>query len=195
VNQPQPNVAPMGFSGQPQPYFDRPAFSPESGERAERPERSGERNPNSHGERQDRQPRNDRRFNQQGQGRQNYRDQPARFESAPPLQQEQPRVNFDAVNPGLPAFITAPTRISAAPGPSASNGAGNAPSESEAAGFEVQQAAARVQAPDFNTPQAPDDAEGRFHLRPRRRRRTRAEAGDEQENAPPVAEANPADAE
>ena len=185
LNPPQPNVAPMGFSGQPQPYFDRPAFAPESsertGERAERPERSGERNPNSHGERQDRQPRNDRRFNnQQGQGRTGYREQQARFENAPPAQ-EQPRVNFDAVNPGLPAFITAPTRTSVPAAPSAANGAVNAPPNPEGG--------------DFAGPQAQDDADGRFHLRPRRRRRTRAEIGDEQENSPPVAEANPADAE
>jgi hypothetical protein len=179
INPQQPN-APM--SGQPQPYFDRPAFAPEMAERApERSERQDRGDRNGHqGERQDRQPRNDRRFNQQGQGRPNFRDQQPRFEPPPP--QEQPRVSFDAVTPGLPAFITAPKRPSGPPAPLAAE---PAPTD-----FDAQPAPA-----DLNGLPEQDDGEGRFHLRPRRRRRTRADGPEEQDRPAPVAEANSADAE
>jgi hypothetical protein len=206
-HQAQPNIAPVGMAGQPQPYFDRPVYgsemaerTPERGERQERSnersnERSGERHSNQHGERQERQerqPRNDRRFNQQGQGRQNFRDQQPRFETAPPAAQEQPRVNFDAVTPGLPAFITAPTRVAPAPAAAAPNAA-SAP-EPETDGFGAQPTV-NDQTAEFNAPQGDADAEARFHLRPRRRRRTRAETAEEQDASSPVAEANSADAE
>lgn len=197
-HQGQPNIAPVGMAGQPQPYFDRPAYGADMAERgperAERQDRSGERHSNHHGERQERQPRNDRRFNQQGQGRQNFRDQQPRFDAPPPAAQEQPRVNFDAVTPGLPAFITAPTRVAAPPAaPVPTNAvAVNAP-EPQTDGF-GNQPPVSGQTPELNAPQGEAD-EARFHLRPRRRRRTRAEIAGEQDAAAPAAEANSADAE
>src|SRR5208337_3263216 len=132
--QPQPNGGPMNYGAQPQPYFDRPAYGPEQGERQpdrpERQDRNPERAQNVNGERperqdrQDRQPRNDRRFGQQGernggerqnvQGRNRFRDQQPRYEPGPGGQ-EQPRVDFDSIGAALPAFITAPTRPSAPP--------------------------------------------------------------------------------
>ncbi len=187
LNAPQTNVAPMGMAGQPQPYFDRPAFSSEMADR--QTERSGERNPNPQGERQDRQdrqdrqPRNDRRFNQQGQGRQNFRDQQPRFDAA----SEQPRVNFDSVNPGLPAFITAPKRPAA-------NGTGAHAPEPEVQALNLQPEP-HAEPSDVVAAQSQDEAEGRFHLRPRRRRRTRAEGAEDQDRPTPVAEANSAEAE
>ena len=58
------------MAAQPQPYFERPAFNTDANERpVERPERQDrnfDRGANPNGERQDRQPRNDRRFGQQG---------------------------------------------------------------------------------------------------------------------------------
>jgi hypothetical protein len=187
-NQPPPNIAPMGAAGQPQPYFDRPAFSPEAAERpAERQERSNDRNSNPQGERQNRQSRNDRRFNQQGQGRQNFRDQQPRFENPPPPQ-EQPRVNFEPVNPGLPAFITAPTRLSPAPEPVSSHGAATPAPLPEAESFQSQPA-------EITAAAGQADDEGRFHLRPRRRRRAQTEATNEQDRSTPVAEPNSAEAE
>lgn len=199
-HQAQPNIAPVGMAGQPQPYFDRPVYGSATAERpperAERQDRSGERHSNQHGERQERQerqPRNDRRFNQQGQGRQNFRDQQPRFDAAPPAAQEQPRVNFDAVTPGLPAFITAPTRIAAAPAAAPVAVAASTP-EAQAAGL-GNQPAVSDQTAELNAPQGDADAEARFHLRPRRRRRTRAEIAGEQDAPAPNAEANSADAE
>ena len=129
AQQPQQSGGQMGYGGGPQPYFERPAF-PEQNERqperSERPERNYERNPNPGGERQERQPRNDRRFGQQGerpvgerqhgQGRNRFRDQQPRFDTTS-ANQEQPRVDFDAMSSALPAFITAPSRVPALPGP------------------------------------------------------------------------------
>ena len=140
VQQPPQNGGQMGYAGQPQPYFERPAINADQGDRQpdrppERQDRNFDRGPNHNGERQDRQPRNDRRFGQQnqqgerggerqhGQGRNRFRDQQPRFE-APSANQEQPRVDFDAMTSALPAFITAPSRVPApfAPEGSPENG-------------------------------------------------------------------------
>jgi hypothetical protein len=197
--QPQPNGGQMGYGAQPQPYFDRPAFNPEQGERQsdrpERQERNPERAPNANGERQerperqDRQPRNDRRFGQQGersggdrqhgQGRNRFRDQQQRFEPSP-AGQEQPRVDFDAISSALPAFITAPSRP---PAPQA---------EADADAF-VEQNTAPPPSADFSAAPGEDDGENRFHLRPRRRRRVRSETGADGGDAAPLPETSSAD--
>lgn len=196
---PQPQFAPpqqgngqAGYSGQqPQPYFDRPAFVEQNDrqvERPERPDRNQERSPNPNAERQDRQPRNDRRFGQQGdrpsgdrpqgQGRNRFRDQQPRFEPAP-VNQEQPRVDFDSVNTALPAFITAPLRPPVPPSP---------PSSQQDGAVERGASAS----PDFDGPDNAGDGENQFHLRPRRRRRPRPEAGANGGDAP-LPETSPAD--
>lgn len=197
---PPPNGGPIGYGGQQQPYFDRPAYGAEQGERPndrpERQDRNPERAPHFNGERperqdrpsQDRQPRNDRRFNQQGdrptgerqngQGRNRFRDQP-RFEPAP-VGQEQPRVDFDAIGAALPAFITTPARTPA-PQP-----------EIEPEAFVEPNAAAPAPA-EFAAAPAEEDSENRFHLRPRRRRRVRAEPGSEGGDAAPLPETSSAD--
>lgn len=178
--QPQQAGGQVGYNGQqPQPYFDRPAFAEQNErpvERTERQDRNQDRGPNSHGERQDRQPRNDRRFGQQGdrqggdrpqgQGRNRFRDPQPRFEPAP-VNQEQPRVDFDAVNTALPAFITAPSRPPVSPAAPASQ-------QESADGFIERGASA---APDFGGPANAEEGENHFHLRPRRRRRPRSETG------------------
>lgn len=187
LNQPQPNVPPMGFGGNQQPFFDRPAFTPEAQDRPV--ERSPERNGNVGGDRMERPPRGERRFGQQGDrqpghGRRPFRDQQPRFDANPPAQ-EQPRVDFDAINPGLPAFITSPTRL-----PPAS------PADAVSAlprGAETEAFAAKPQgdeAPDFSSSHNLEEAEARFHLRPRRRRRSRGESAGDQEGEAPVAETN-----
>ncbi|MGO9429717.1 DUF4167 domain-containing protein [Rhodoblastus sp.] len=194
--QPQPDGGQMGYGGQPQPYFDRPAFNGDQSERRndrpERQERNPERAPQSSGERQDRQdrqPRNDRRFGQQGernggerphgQGRNRFRDQQQRFEPSP-AGQEQPRVDFDAISSALPAFITAPSRPLA---PQM-----EAPPEAF-----VEQSAAAPPPVDFGPTPSEDDGENRFHLRPRRRRRVRPETGAEGGDAAPLPETSSAD--
>jgi hypothetical protein len=187
VQQPQQNGGQMNYGAQPQPYFERPAFNTEGNERpVERPERQDrnfDRGANPNGERQDRQPRNDRRFGQQaertgsdrpqgqGQGRNRFRDQQPRFDAST-SGQEQPRVDFEPLTTALPAFITTPTRVPAPPSPQ--------PEDVDA--FPVQSPLSSLPAPT-ETPEnvaAPgdDDGENRFHLRPRRRRRPRADSAE-----------------
>ena len=202
--QPQQNGGQMGYGAQPQPYFDRPAFVGEQnerqGDRPERQERNPERAPNSNGERQDRQPRNDRRFGQQGerqggerqhgQGRNRFRDQQARFEPSP-VNQEQPRVDFDAMSSALPAFITAPSRIPASPAaPSANNSPPPQPEQT------IEARADQNEAPppaDFAAAPNAEEGENHFHLRPRRRRRTRSETAAEGGDAAPLPETSSVD--
>jgi hypothetical protein len=197
---PQPNGGPMGYNGQPQPYFDRPAFNAEPNERPERQDRNQERAPNGNGNRQDRQPRNDRRFGQQndraggerpqGQGRNRFRDQQPRFETGAGAQ-EQPRVDFDAVSTALPAFITAPTRP---PSPAVSGANGAMPPQAEReAEPPLDQNAAASPAPEFAAPSDGDEGENRFHVRPRRRRRIRSEPGAEGGDAAPLPETSSVD--
>jgi hypothetical protein len=205
--QPQQNGGQMGYGGQPQPYFDRPHFSAEQnerqGERPERQERNPERAPNANSERQDRQPRNDRRFGQQnerqgserqggdrqhGQGRNRFRDQQPRFEPAP-VNQEQPRVDFDAISSALPAFITAPTRIPASPAAASAP----SPQPDQAMDSFADQNGSPSPSPDFNSAPNNEEGENRFHLRPRRRRRTRSETGAEGGDATPLPETSSVD--
>lgn len=204
--QPPPNGGQMGFGAQPQPYFDRPAFV---GEQPERQERIAERAPSSSGERQDRQdrpdrqdrqPRNDRRFGQQGgdrqggdrqhgQGRNRFRDQQPRFEPSP-ANQEQPRVDFDAMSSALPAFITAPSRI-----PAVAPGANALPSPQPEQAIEAvaDQNGAQPPSADFGAAPGAEEGENRFHLRPRRRRRPRSETGAEGGDAAPLPETSSVD--
>jgi hypothetical protein len=175
---PQPNGGPANYGNQPQPYFDRPAFNAESNERpVERQERNFDRNGNANPERQERQPRNDRRFGQggertggdrpQGQGRNRFRDQQPRFDA----NSEQPRVDFEPLNSALPAFITAPSR--AAP---------LSPVPSDEPEAFAPQPPISAEAPATS---GEDEGENRFHLRPRRRRRPRAtEPGEGGDSAP-----------
>jgi len=139
---PQPGfVPPQGQQaqpqGQPQPFIERPAFPNQP---QPQPYQGG-------GEpREQRQPRGDRpyqdRNGQQGGGRFNrrFRDQ------------QQPREAYGAPEgdaaPGLPAFITSPTRVS----------------DEQPAAPDVAQQHQDVEA-------------GGYHLRPRRRRRPRDEEG------------------
>ena len=185
VPQQQQNGGQMGYAAQPQPYFERPAFNTEGSERpVERPERQDrnfDRGANPNGERQDRQPRNDRRFGQQGertggdrpqgqgQGRNRFRDQQPRFD-ANSSNQEQPRVDFEPLTTALPAFITAPTRLPAPPSPQ--------PEDVDAfsAQSPVSSLTATSESPENVA--APGDDENRFHLRPRRRRRPRPDTGE-----------------
>jgi hypothetical protein len=203
--QPQQGGGQMGYNGQqPQPYFDRPAFAEQAErpvERTERQDRNQDRAPNPQGDRQDRQPRNDRRFGQQGdrqggndrqgndrqgndrqggdrqqgQGRNRFRDQQPRFEPAP-INQEQPRVDFDAVSTALPAFITAPSRPPVSPAAPVSQ------QELSTNGFVEHDGASA--SPDFAGPANADDGENHFHLRPRRRRRPRSETAADGGDAP-----------
>ncbi len=187
VQQPQQNGSQMGYGAQPQPYFERPAFNAQGSERpVERPERQDrnfDRGANPNGERQDRQPRNDRRFGQQGertggdrpqaqgQGRNRFRDQQPRFDAGS-SGQEQPRVDFEPLTTALPAFITAPTRLPSPPSPEPENGDA----------FSAQPPASSLPAPSESpenvaTP-GDDEGENRFHLRPRRRRRPRSDSGE-----------------
>ena len=132
---PQPGQ-PAPPQGQPQPFIERPSFA---NQQQPQPYQGGEQ----------RQPRGDRPYqdrNQQG-GRFNNR----RFRGGD--QQQQPREGFAAPEgeaPGLPAFITSPSRVNdeqpAAPG--------------------IEQQHQDVEA-------------GGYHLRPRRRRRPRDEEGAE----------------
>jgi hypothetical protein len=196
LNQPQPNVTAMGFSGAQQPYFERPLFAPESSERpAERNERSGDRNGNVGGNRMDRQARNERRFAQQedhqpNPGRRHFRDQQSRLD-ANASSQEQPRVDFETANPGLPAFITSPTRLPPA-SPSSNPGESVEARALESNGFEIQSQGNENQA-GFPPTDNPDETEARFHLRPRRRRRVRVESAADQEAPGTIAETNSAE--
>ncbi len=182
MNNAQPNVPAGGFGQQPQPFFDRPAFAPEAQERGQ--ERGQDRNQDRH------HGRGDRRFGQQGErqqdhGRQRFRDQQPRLAPGP-ASQEQPRVDFEPINPGLPAFITAPTRPSAAaPFAAPESGAGEANSAEQP--FSA--------APPSEFPGGPNDGESetRFHLRPRRRRRPRLDNGGDEADGAPVAETNSAE--
>lgn len=187
LNNPQPNVPAGGFGAQPQPFFDRPAFASEAQERG--PERGQDRNQERH---HDRSGRGERRFGQQGErqsdhGRQRFRDQPPRMAPSA-VSQEQPRVDFEPINPGLPAFITSPTR---SPAPSF---AAPEPVAGDAGSAEQPFMAA----PPTEFPGGPNEGESetRFHLRPRRRRRPRTESGgNDADGAPPapVAETNSAE--
>jgi hypothetical protein len=188
-NNAQPNVPAGGFGQQPQPYFDRPAFAPEAQERNQ--ERGQERGQDRNQERHhDRPGRGDRRFGQQGDrqqdhGRQRFRDQPPRPIPGPSLQ-EQPRVDFEPINPGLPAFITSPTR----PSPAAPFAA---PEPSAVDADSTEQPFMAAPPPEF--PGGPNDgeSENRFHLRPRRRRRPRMDNGGDGADDAPVAETNSAE--
>ncbi len=183
----QPNVPAGGFGQQPQPYFDRPAFTPDGQERSQErgQERGQERNQDRH---HDRSGRGDRRFGQQGErqqdhGRPRFRDQQPRI-AAGPGPQEQPRVDFEPINPGLPAFITSPTRPSAAPFAAPEPAAGDADSAEQPF----------IAAPPSEFPGGPsDESENRFHLRPRRRRRPRMDNGGDDADGAPVAETNSAE--
>ncbi len=228
--QPQQNGGQMGYGGQPQPYFDRPAFAPEpnerqGGERQDRPERQ-DRNPDrapngDRQDRQDRQPRNDRRFGQQGerqsadrqgndrhggerqnsdrqggdrqqgQNRNRFRDQQPRFEPNP-ANQEQPRVDFDAMSSALPAFITAPSRI---PPSAPASGPDNSPSPQPEQPIEaIADMSGTPQPPaEFGAAADAEDGENRFHLRPRRRRKPRSETGAEGGDAAPLPETSSVD--
>ncbi len=203
---PQQNGGPMGYGGQPQPYLDRPNFASEGnerqGERSDRQERNNDRGLNPVGDRQDRQPRPERRFGAQGerpsgdrqhsQGRNRFRDQQSRNDPSP-SGQEQPRVEFDAMNSVLPSFITAPTRIPAASAaPSATD-----PSSPPQAGSRMDAlsapAASSAQPSEFDGGPDGGGDENRFHLRPRRRRRPRPDTALESGDAPPLAETNSTD--
>jgi hypothetical protein len=195
----QPYLERPAFSGE---FMDRP----QNGERQERPERQerSERQDRPERqerlgqermgqerqgqerqgqerqgqERQDRPHRNDRRFNSQGErgerapqpGRGRFREQP-RFEPAPESR-EQPDVDFSAMS-ALPAFITAPVRP-VAPAPVADPASDEQPRSEPA--FAPPPAEPALQASD--APQE-SETEGGFHLRPRRRRRTRADEAAE----------------
>lgn len=209
---PQNGGQPGGYA--PQPYVDRPAYD-DSNERMDRvqdrpqdrgQDRGQDRNQNRNNSRnQDRQPRNDRQYGQpgerqpndrqandrqQGPNRNRFRDQQPRFDAPPALNQEQPRVDLDVVTPSLPAFITAPVRV-----PSAAAATGNAayvppfePDEPVAVAPE-----ANPPAPEFALAPETGDAEGGFHLRPRRRRRPRSEPGAEAAEPSPVTETSSAE--
>ena len=190
VPQPQQNGGQMGYSAQPQPYFERPAFNTDANERpVERPERQDrnfDRGANPNGERQDRQPRNDRRFGQQGeraggdrpqgqgQGRNRFRDQQPRFDAGS-SGQEQPRVDFEPLATALPAFITAPTRLPAPPSPQPDDANAFA-AQPPVSSLPVSTLPASSESPENAKAPGDDDGENRFHLRPRRRRRPRTES-------------------
>ncbi|MDI4642519.1 DUF4167 domain-containing protein [Rhodoblastus acidophilus] len=182
LNQPQPNVAPSGFGGQPQPFFERPAFAPDQQERVQdRPERGN---------------RGERRFGPQGErpqnhGRQRFREQQGRFEAAPTAQ-EQPRIDFEPTNPGLPAFITSPTRAPAMAPVASSDEIAPASAQREIASAPEQTETA-AHSSEAAAPQSQSESDTRFHLRPRRRRRPRAESDGDANDGTPVAEANSAE--
>ncbi|WP_298422951.1 DUF4167 domain-containing protein [Rhodoblastus sp.] len=176
--QPQPNMAPANFAGSPQPFIDKPAFA---SDQQERPDRQG---------------RGDRRFGQQGdrqqgQQRPRFRDQQNRLEPSAAAQ-EQPRVDFDAVNPGLPAFITSPKRP-ASPAPfTASDAIVDSPKES-GANEVLGQSGVSGLSPDLPSTHEDSESETRFHLRPRRRRRPRPDNTSDENDGNPVAETNSAE--
>ncbi len=189
MNNGQPNIPAAGFGPQPQPFFDRPTFPQETQERAQ------DRNQERGQDRQhDRGGRGDRRFGQQGErqqgerqqdhGRPRFRDQQPRF--APNTgAQEQPRVDFEPINPGLPAFITAPTRATAAPFA--------APEPAAEAADSAEQAFIAAPPPEFPGGASNGESETRFQLRPRRRRRPRLDNGGDDTDGAPVAETNSAE--
>lgn len=215
---PQNGGLPGAYGAQPQPYNDRPYD--DSNERMDRPQERSQDRPQDRGQdrsqdrgqdrnqnrnqnrNQDRQPRNDRQYGQQGErqpndrqpndrqpspNRNRFRDQQPRFDAPPALNQEQPRVDLDVVTPSLPAFITAPVRV-----PSAVSAPAYVqpfePDESVAAAPE-----ANPPAPEFALTPETGDAEGGFHLRPRRRRRPRSEPGAEAAEPTPITETSSAD--
>jgi hypothetical protein len=153
--QPQPVYAPP--PGQPQPFIDRPQpFASEKPQGQPRPDRNGY---------QDRNDRNGNRFGQNRPPRD--RDQrPPRDFAQPPrdARVENPRVEARPVEfdeqPTLPAFITGPTRANQDQPP------GPVEADREAPSSAVEQ------------------EEASFHLRPRRRRRPRAENGESEGGAP-----------
>ncbi|WP_298358945.1 hypothetical protein [Rhodoblastus sp.] len=106
---------------------------------------------------------------------------------APPsaASQEQPRVDFEPINPGLPAFITSPTRSPAPPFATPEAVAGDAGSTEQPF----------MAAPPTEFPGGPNEGESetRFHLRPRRRRRPRTESGGNDADGATVAETNSAE--
>jgi Domain of unknown function (DUF4167) len=178
LNQPQPNVSAAGFGAQPQPFFDRPVFAPDAQERTpDRPDRNS---------------RGDRRFGQQGErqhdhDRPRFRDQKPRAIANPGVQ-DQPRVDFEPINPGLPAFITSPTR-----GPGAGAFSSSDRTTDSGAGREITGSTEQpiIAATQSETPvrQDHEESETRFHLRPRRRRRPRIENGGDDSEGSPIVEA------
>jgi hypothetical protein len=213
---PQPNGGPIGYGGQQQPYFDRPAYNAEQGERQndrpERQDRNQERAPNFNSERperqdrqvqdrqpqdrqpqdrqqQDRQPRNDRRFGQQGERNGGDRQN---GQGRNRFRDQQPRFEPSPVGQEQPrvdfdAIATAlPAFITA-------------PTRTPAPQLEIETEAfvdQNVSAPspaDFATAPGGDDGENRFHLRPRRRRRVRSEPGSEGGDSSPLPETSSVD--
>ena len=178
---PQPQYAPNPQPqppAQPQPYADRPAYQNDRGgqQNGERPYQDRndrqprqDRNFQDRGERQPRQDRpyqdrNDQnrsdqnRFNQNRQPRDNRPQREPRFDA--PRDQQQPAIAAEPTE--LPSFITTPVRIPTS----------EPRSEPRVEQIPVSQVS--------ETPESNETAEaGGFHLRPRRRRRTRSEGSDE----------------
>ena len=163
--QPPPPYPQQG-QPQPQPYGDRPQFS-------------GDRQPQQDRPYQDRGPRPDRQFqdrnrnnnnNNQNRGPRDQRpprefrnDQQPRFEPRPDTRAPAPpHAEDEIVTPGLPSFITAPVRV-VAPEAITEQPSTEAPAPS------IQEEGAEA---------------GRFHLRNRRRRPRSAAAGEGEEMRP-----------
>jgi hypothetical protein len=168
--QPQPslpNQAQPTYGNGPQPYQDRQPFNGERPHNGDRPHPTGQ----AGGERQDRGPRPERPFqdrNYQGQRdnrqgrdqRPNYRtdyraDADQRVNREPVVPVRLPAPDGEPVN-GLPAFITAPVRITPV-----------TPDEPVETTIEAAVEVGPVPAVDAG------EESGRFPLRPRRRRRGR----------------------
>jgi hypothetical protein len=165
----QPNV-PAAPQQQPQPYMDRQPYSgdrqpqqqPYQGERQDRGDRQdrGERQPRQDRPYQDRNGQN--RFDRNRQQRDNRPPREFRTDQ-PPREQREPRpapMPEEMAQPSLPAFITSPVRVPVAePEPQVETVVNGAPQ--------------------------PDVGEaGGYHLRPRRRRRPRAEGEAAGSDAP-----------
>ena len=158
--QPQPNVTP----GPPQPYSDRPSYE---GDRQGQNDRAGFAN------RQDRQgsrfpergPRQDRPFVERNEAyRDNRQGRDGRPRDFRPYRDSQSQPARDvsaegAAQPGLPSFITA------SPRPSAADPAGGTPLPDEIASSAPVEAP-KAAPPEFESP----TAEGAFSSRGRRRR-------------------------
>ena len=180
LSQAQPNVPALNMGAQPQPYLERPVFASDSQERqGDRPERSG---------------KGDRRFMQQGDrhqphGRQRFRDQQVRHDTNP-SSQEQPRVDFEPINSGLPAFITSPTRTAPVAPIASVEGELDVSTVKETGGLIAGPPESETPTPGFVPAEPQGETENRFHLRPRRRRRPRTESENHDGEAASVTEAN-----
>jgi hypothetical protein len=189
----QPNqqpMAPQPGQPQPQPYMGQGGFGGDRPPQGQQPQPyQGERQ-----DRGDRQPRQDRpyqdrnngqnRFNNNRDNRDNRDNRQQRDNRPPrefrneqrPQQQPMPPMGEDVAQPGLPAFITSPVRV---------------PVSEQTPQPDIAMASVPASAPmQPDLPQEGGEGGG-YHLRPRRRRRPRAEgeAGDApQTGEAPVAE-------